>query len=165
MKLATALLLTAVLDAVNAFVPAKPCISRCHTPPGHTLFDTLGEELTETDLIIKTDTPYLLFPGGGIFFYWQAGVVTYLREKGYKLDDIRLGGASAGALTATLTATDVDFYQATELALSLAKDAGVWDRKGGLQGIWGPMIDAWLDELLPDDAVEKVNNRVSCDKY
>lgn len=162
MKLAIVLLLTAVPDAVDAFVPAKPCIARCHT-----LFDTLGEELTETDLITQTetDTPYLLFPGGGIFFYWQAGVVTYLREQGYKLDAIRLGGASAGALTATLTATDVDFYQATDLALSLAKDAGVWDRKGGLQGIWGPMIDAWLDELLPDDAVEKVNNRVSCEGY
>lgn len=99
--------------------------------------------------------------GCRLFFYWQAGVVTYLREQGYSLDGIRVGGASAGALTATLTAADVDFYYATELAINLAKDAGVWDRSGGLQGIWGPMIDTWLDTLLPDDVLDKVNGRVS----
>lgn len=91
--------------------------------------------------------------GGGIFFYWQAGVITYLREQGYDLSATSSTGASAGALCATLTACDVDFYHATDLALSMAKDAGVWDRRGGLQGIWGPMIREWLDRLLPDDAV------------
>jgi len=84
-------------------------------------------------------------------------VVTFLREQGYDLEAANLSGASAGALTASLTATDVDFYQATELALQMAADAGVWDRSGGLQGIWGPLIHDWLDELLPDDAVERVN--------
>lgn len=101
--------------------------------------------------------PHLIFPGGGIYFYWQAGAVTYLRENGYDLDATTMTGASAGALTATLAATNVDFYKATELALSLAADAGVWDRSGGLQGIWGPMIHDWLDELLPEDAVDRVN--------
>jgi len=94
-------------------------------------------------------------------FYWKAGVVTYLREQGYDLSTVQLSGASAGALTATLTATDVDFYQATDLALKMAADAGVWDRSGGLQGIWGPLIYDWLDELLPDDSVERVNERLS----
>lgn len=95
--------------------------------------------------------PHLLFPGGGIMFYWMAGVVTYLREQGYDLSQVQLSGASAGALAATLTATNVDFYRATDLALQLAADAGVWDRSGGLAGIWGPLIHEWLDELLPDD--------------
>ena len=66
----------------------------------------------------------------------------------------RATGASAGALAATLTLTGVDFCRATDLALRLANDAGVWDRRNGLQGIWGPMIHDWLDELIPDDAVE-----------
>lgn len=97
-----------------------------------------------------------------LFFYWQAGVICYLREQErYDLDALKLGGASAGALTATLTAANVDFYEATELALRLAKDGGVWDREEGLQGIWGPMIETWLDELLPDDVLERVNGRVS----
>lgn len=86
--------------------------------------------------------------------------MTYLREQGYHLDGARVGGASAGALTATLTAANVDFYDATNLALRLAKDAGVWDRSNGLQGIWGPLIETWLYELLPDDVVDTVNGRV-----
>jgi hypothetical protein len=64
-------------------------------------------------------------------------------------------------MTAHLTAADVDFYYATELAIKLAKDAKIRIRSGGLQGIWGPMIDTWLDTLLPDDVVDKVNGRVS----
>jgi hypothetical protein len=102
--------------------------------------------------------PHLVFPGGGIFFYWQAGAVSYLREQGYNLTAVTAAGASAGALTATLAATGVDFYQATTLALELAEKAGIWDRSGGLQGIWGPMIYDWLDELLPENAVERVEN-------
>jgi hypothetical protein len=104
---------------------------------------------------------HIVFPGGGIFFYWQAGVVTYLREAGYDLSKFSMSGASAGALTATLAAADVDFYDATKLALKLAGDGGVWDRRGGLQGIWGPMIQTWLAELLPPDVLEKVEGRVS----
>jgi hypothetical protein len=89
--------------------------------------------------------------------------VSYLREQDgrYNIDDLQLGGASAGALTATLTAANVDFYEATDLALRMAKEAGIWDRKEGLQGIWGPLISDWLDELLPDDVLDRVNNRVS----
>jgi len=86
-------------------------------------------------------------------------VVTYLRDHGYDLSAVTSTGASAGALTATLAATDVDYYKATDLALDMVKQAGVWDRTGGLQGIWGPMIYDWLDELLPEDAVELSHQR------
>lgn len=97
---------------------------------------------------------HLVFPGGGIFFYWQAGFISYLRDEGYDPSSCSATGASAGALAATLTLTGVDFYKATDLALNLAKDAGVWDRRNGLQGIWGPMIHDWLDELIPENSVE-----------
>lgn len=93
-------------------------------------------------------------------FYWQAGVITYLREQGYELSTCTFAGASAGALTATLTTTEVDFYEATKLALKLAADAGVWDRRGGLQSLWGPLIEQWLDELLPE-SIESVEGRLS----
>lgn len=109
---------------------------------------------------LTSSSTHFVFPGGGIFFYWQAGVVSYLREQGYDLGDITLAGASAGALTATLTASDVDFYDATQLALDLAEEAGVWDRRGGLQGVWGPIIERWLDELLPCNVIDKIGNRV-----
>jgi hypothetical protein len=97
---------------------------------------------------------HLVFPGGGIFFYWQAGAVTYLLDKGY-LDSSKttftVCGASAGALVATLLSLSVDFRQATRLALQLAEDANVWKRPQGLQGVWGSLIEQWLDELLPND--------------
>lgn len=96
---------------------------------------------------------------GGIFFYWQAGVVCYLREQSYDLSSCSFSGASAGALTATLTCAEVDFYDATDLALQMAKNAGVWDRTLGLQGIWGPLIEAWLDTLLPQ-SIECVEGRL-----
>jgi hypothetical protein len=114
--------------------------------------------LYESSGIQKERKPHLIFPGGGLFFYWQAGVVTYLREQGYDLSNVTASGASAGALTATLMATNVDFYQATELALQLADRSGVWERTAGLQGIWGHLIYEWLHELLPENAVELVGD-------
>jgi len=116
------------------------------------------DDAPSTTIPSETST-HLIFPGGGIFFYYQAGLVTFLRENGYDLSDCSFSGASAGALTATLTATEVDFETATDLALTMAADAGVWDRSSGLQGIWGPMIEDWLDTLLPpsiDDIQGKI---------
>jgi len=60
-----------------------------------------------------------------------------------------------------LAATEVNPYEATELALSLSEKAGVWDRPLGLQGVWGNMIYEWLDTLLPDDAVERVVKKLN----
>jgi len=107
------------------------------------------------------DSPHIIFPGGGIFFYWQAGAVSYLQDKGYDLDKVTFTGASAGSLTATLTAANVDFEKATEIALRLAEEGGVCDRPLGLQGVWGTMIETWLDELLPEDVLDTVGDRLS----
>ena len=87
----------------------------------------------------------------------------YLQENGYNLSssNLLLAGASAGALSATLAKTNVNPYDATELALQMSDDAGVWDRPLGLQGVWGSIIYDWLDRLLPDDAGEMVNEDVS----
>lgn len=118
--------------------------------------DTSSEKFDE---VTSCSTTRIVFPGGGIFFYYQAGLVTFLRER-YDLSNCTFSGASAGALTATLTAAGVDFYEATDLALKLAEEAGVWDRKGGLQGIWGPMIEEWLDALLPT-CIEQLQDRIT----
>ena len=114
-------------------------------------------EFTDSDSL--RSTTHIVFPGGGIFFYYQAGLVNFLRER-YDLSACTFSGASAGALTATLTAADVDFFEATDLALKLAVDAGVWDRSGGLQGIWGLMIEEWLDALLPA-SVDALQDRIT----
>lgn len=150
--------------ASNAFGPHRKYSTSSQLP----LFSVVGDLMRDPESFNANDNndgntgkPHLVFPGGGLFFYWQAGTVTYLREQGYDMNQITASGASAGALTATLMATNVDFLRATELALQLSDEAGVWDRSGGLQGIWGPMIEEWLDQLLPENAAEIANHRLS----
>ena len=123
--------------------------------------DSYVEEIESerVDTSPSLSTTHIVFPGGGIFFYYQAGLVNFLRER-YDLSTCTFSGASAGALTATLTAADVDFFEATDLALKLAADAGIWDRSGGLQGIWGPLIEEWLDSLLPT-CIDALQDRVT----
>lgn len=113
---------------------------------------TASLSVTKSTSIVTPKKTQLIYPGGGIFFYWQAGVITYLREAGYDLSSENLHhiGASAGALCATLTATKVDIEKATSLALEKAEQSGVWDRPLGLMGVWGQIIETWLDELITD---------------
>lgn len=56
---------------------------------------------------LATAPPRLVFPGGGIFFWWQAGVVRQLQKR-FVVDQICCSGASAGALSATLAACGCD---------------------------------------------------------
>lgn len=60
-----------------------------------------------------------------------------------------------------MAATNVDMDNAFDVALRLSEENGVWTRKEGLAGIWGPMIYQWLDECLPDDAADICNERVA----
>jgi len=106
----------------------------------------------------NNNCPCIIFPGGGLFFYWQAGVIAHLQREGYDLSSATLSGASAGALSATLAKTNVHPYDATELALKMSEEAGIWDRPAGLQGVWGGIIYDWLDQLLPEDAEKKVED-------
>mmetsp|Transcript_5086 Transcript_5086/g.17117 ORF Transcript_5086/g.17117 Transcript_5086/m.17117 type:complete len:295 (+) Transcript_5086:71-955(+) len=103
--------------------------------------------------------PCVVFPGGGIFYYWQAGAATYLAEN-YDVSRLELVGASAGALTSTLLACGVDFNAATEEALRLSRAANLWDRPLGLVGVWGSLLRTWLEEVLPADAHERLDDRV-----
>jgi len=166
------LAVVSVLAFTSAFTtPPKshpfPCNSRKRTIFRSQLIptDRAGEIITSRIGDDRDKGMCLIFPGGGLFFYWQAGVIAYLQERGYDLSTTsspcHLSGASAGALAATLAATEVNPYEATELALSLSEKAGVWDRPLGLQGVWGNMIYEWLDTLLPDDAVERVVKKLN----
>lgn len=79
-----------------------------------------------------------------------------MQQEGYNLSDSFLSGASAGALSATLAKMNVCPLRATELALSLSDDADVWERPLGLQGVWGNLIYEWLNQLVPEDAEERL---------
>jgi hypothetical protein len=96
-----------------------------------------------------------------------------------------MAGASGGALAALFAGCAVDADQVLEVRapclsarvvpaagssplvwpvaqsayeLSLAHD--IWDRPLGLLGVWGGIIEHWLDELLPANAVELCQDRV-----
>lgn len=108
--------------------------------------------------------PRLVFPGGGIFFWWQLGAVRSLQRR-FDLADGRasFSGASAGALAATLAAAGVtDTERTLDLAIELAARARVWERgKWGLYGIWGSLIHEWLEGLLPPDAAARCGGRLA----
>ncbi|WZN66770.1 patatin-like phospholipase [Chloropicon roscoffensis] len=105
------------------------------------------------------DRPVIALPGGGIYFYWNAGVLAYLAER-YELEGCELVGASAGALSVVLVACGVDFRKATEVAYRLAEENGLYDRPLALVGIWGRLVREWLEELLPEDAHLTCESRV-----
>eukprot|EP00968_Pinguiococcus_pyrenoidosus_P014970 scaffold1373_cov367-Pinguiococcus_pyrenoidosus.AAC.30 len=83
-------------------------------------------------------SPVVLLPGGGLFFYWQAGALKWLAKQqalGNVAGSPRYVGASAGALAATLAVSNVDFDEAVERALQLAEAAKIWERPLGLAGV------------------------------
>jgi hypothetical protein len=93
------------------------------------------------------------------FLWWQAGAAKYI-QKHYDLSNIAISGSSAGSLTAALLKTDADFDKAAILAIKLADKANVWTSPLGLTGVWGPMVEEWLYELLPDELTKDQANNI-----
>jgi hypothetical protein len=105
--------------------------------------------------------PGLAFPGGGLFFWWQAGAIQGLARR-LDLSQTPMVGASAGALAATLSGCEVDMEAAFDSALRRTVEVGAFEKgPWGLYGIWGPIVHSWLDELLPQDAAERCDGRVN----
>ena len=105
----------------------------------------------------KLARPTLIFPGGGIFFWWQAGAVSELARR-FDLCHPRLHsvGASAGAISASFAACSVDVDRALDLAIDQCLQRDVFKRGAwGLCGVWGGMIDEWLETLLPPNAADE----------
>lgn len=81
---------------------------------------------------------------GGLFFWWQAGFIAALQEDGVLRGSEALVGASAGSLSAVLTACEVDMADALDLALELSNRYRIWDRPLGLMGLWGTIVEEWF---------------------
>ncbi|CEM32869.1 unnamed protein product [Vitrella brassicaformis CCMP3155] len=129
-------------------------------------------------------------PGGGLYWYWQAGVLSYIVEH-YDLGSsgCHIEGASAGALSAVLTACATEAspqresrrrddesmsgYQgaaprdgcpllsAVGRALDIAEENALFDKPFSLAGVWGPLVRQWLEQMLPYDAFHRCAGRVS----
>ena len=79
----------------------------------------------------------------------------------FNLKDISFVGASAGALAAALTACHVDIKQAGKTAVDLMNQYKVHERTLGLLGVWGAIVKAWLEQMLPLDAAERCSGKAS----
>eukprot|EP01041_Mallomonas_annulata_P006810 gene6810-13796_t len=98
------------------------------------------------------------FTGAGIYYHWQAGAAKYMQEH-CDLKNIPVIGASAGALTSTLLLAGVDFEEATATSITLAKEAGVFESRTGLVGVWHGLIKDWLEIVIPQNIpMEKFSN-------
>lgn len=111
--------------------------------------------------------PLVAVGGGGTSFFWQLGAARALvdarRRGGARGDagELEWAGSSAGALCAVLSACDVCPEAATRAAARVAAEAGVRAGPAALAGVWGGLIRAWLEELLPDDAAARCSRRVT----
>ena len=119
-----------------------------------------------SSLVLRTrpcTSPTIKFTGGGIYFWWQVGVCRYLAEQrriGETTAKVQVEGASAGALSATLLITNSSFDKAADIAIALAHRDKVFEKRLGLYGIWGNMVNEWLDELLPDEISASVQSNL-----
>uniref|UniRef100_A0A7S0WTC8 Patatin n=1 Tax=Chlamydomonas leiostraca TaxID=1034604 RepID=A0A7S0WTC8_9CHLO len=98
--------------------------------------------------------------GAGLYFFWQLGAMKYLAER-YDLTKIPMAGASGGALAAVLAACGVPADRVMQHAYDLSVKHNIWERPLGLLGVWGSLIEKWLDDLLPDNAHELCRGRIT----
>lgn len=99
-------------------------------------------------------SPLLSFPGYGILFFHQLGILKYL-ENQFDLSACSFVGSSAGSSLSVFAANGVDPQSALDLAHALCIKHGVFQRPLGLMGVWGGIVREWLDILLPDDAADR----------
>lgn len=75
----------------------------------------------------------------------------YFQEKGSLRLDVKIQGISAGSLSAALLVTNSSFSKAASYAIMQAKRENVWTNPTGLGGIWGDLVEEWLQELIPSE--------------
>ncbi|KAG2449357.1 hypothetical protein HYH02_005511 [Chlamydomonas schloesseri] len=100
---------------------------------------------------------HIVWPGAGTGYFWQAGVMSHLNQH-FRMSAVPSVGSSAGGLVAILGACDVPPREAVRAAFRLAREAGVYERRLGLLGIWRGLVQRWLHELLPADAPARCAN-------
>lgn len=108
---------------------------------------------------VPTNPKSIYFTGAGVFFFWQVGAAKYLKETCVLKSDMPILGASAGSLTGLLLLAGVDFDKATEIALAQSAASGVYNKPTGLAGELGPLLQQWLQTVIPEDmAMETLGN-------
>jgi hypothetical protein len=113
--------------------------------------NTLNAEPTPLLPMTKSKPHHIIFPGGGIYFFWQAGNVKAMQETyDLKNGNFTMSGASAGSISSVLAACNVNMDNAMKVALRLSDQANIFTN--GLSRIWGKLIEKWLQEILPENS-------------
>ena len=103
----------------------------------------------------------IVLPGAGVLLVWQLGAMSYLAEK-YDLSRVKLTGSSAGAITAAVAASRIDFNLFVEKIIHQCNEKKVWNRPLGIVGVLGCIVHDALEEVLPMDAADKLErNKVT----
>lgn len=87
----------------------------------------------------------------GMYFWWQFGMVLELKKL-YNLENVKWAGASSGSILCAVATSEVDPVKAHDLAFDLSTAMGCFTSPRGLMGVWGGLVETWLNELLPSDA-------------
>lgn len=108
------------------------------------------------DIIQCSNFPYraIHISSGGVYFWYQAGCLSYIQKK-YDVNNVIVVGSSAGALAATLLKCGCDFKSSADIAIKLCDKENVWQAKLGLFGIWGRIVQQWLNELILENVTGK----------
>jgi len=101
---------------------------------------------------------HLVLPGGGVFFFWQIGALSYLQDN-FDMSRVIYTGASAGAVAAACLATEVDMHAFIRKTIAKCEDIRLWERRLGLFGVLGEITEDVLKEMLPEDAATKMEKR------
>lgn len=103
--------------------------------------------------------PSIALPGGGNFFWWQAGAVAMLAST-FDLSGAEFVGGSAGAMSAVMAGAGIsDFKRIFNLEERLL-DEGSEEELQSRPPYRAGYIRRWLDDCLPADACERCNGRV-----
>ena len=93
---------------------------------------------------VSDSSQHLIWSGGGVYFWWQAGTIHALREKfDLKHGNFSMYGASAGSISSVLAACGVDMHAAMEENFNLPDKSDVFTH--------GRLIELWLHRILPPD--------------
>lgn len=101
----------------------------------------------------------MIVPGGGIYFFWMLGFLRHVLEN-FSTDNVIFLSASSGALASVLACCQVDPDRAALAACRTTDKHGASNRWLGIGGVWGVALEEWLDEVLPEDAADRVRGKV-----
>ncbi|CAM9423031.1 unnamed protein product [Heterosigma akashiwo] len=96
------------------------------------------------------------FSPGGLLFPYQLGVAKALVETGLLTDKTPISGASAGALVSVVAAANIDFAEALDGCGEILAECAA---KGGAQYNIRGALESQLNDLLPLDVADLLNNR------